>query len=64
MKVEWAIGARWVFGFPAKTYPLDPSVFNVAIEHGHLWLIYLLKVVMFHICVSLPEIGMAIVFHP
>ena len=28
---------------------------NIAIENCHLWLIYPLKSVIFHSCVSLPE---------
>jgi hypothetical protein len=41
---------------------------NIAIEHGHLWLIYPLNIVIYHSYVNLPEGNMwekqCHVYHP
>ena len=53
---------------PGGVWPCHIHVGNIAIEHGHLWLIYPLNIAIFHSYVNLPEGNMwekqCHVYHP
>ena len=52
-----AVGKEQKFGGRGQRFWMAYPLVNIqkAIENGHLWLIYLLKMVIFHSYVSLPK---------
>ena len=42
-------------GLSSSSHLVPSGYVKIAVENGHLWLIYLLKMVIFHSYVSLPE---------